>query len=50
MEGTMDIGPLIVWAAGITALLNLANMLWSVFSGSTRKLTDRLAEAETCLR
>lgn len=46
----MDIAPLIVWAAGITTLLNLANMLWSIFSGPTRKLTDRLAEAETRLR
>lgn len=46
MTETMDIAPLIIWAAGITTLLNFANMLWSVFSGPTRKLSDRLVKTE----
>ena len=42
----MDIAPLIVWAAGLMTLANLANMLWSIFSGPTRKLSSRLGDAE----
>lgn len=42
----MDIAPLIVWAAGLTTLLNLANMLWTLFSGPARKLGQRLGETE----
>ena len=45
----MDIAPLIIWAAGITTLLNLANMLWTLFSGPARKLGQRVGEAETRL-
>ncbi len=45
----MDIAPLIVWAAGITTLLNFANILWTLFSGPSRKLGQRLGEAETRL-
>lgn len=45
----MDIAPLIVWAAGLMTLANLANMLWSIFSGPTRKLSARLAELDARL-
>lgn len=49
MTEGMDIAPLIIWAAGLTTLANFANMAWSIFSGPTRKLTDRLAVAEARL-
>lgn len=45
----MDIAPLIIWAAGITTLLNFANILWTLFSGPARKLGQRLGEAEARL-
>jgi len=48
-QQTMDIAPLIIWAAGITTLLNFANIAWSIFSGPTRKLTERLAKNEARL-
>jgi hypothetical protein len=46
MTGGMDIAPVIIWAAGITTLLNLANMLWTIFSGPTRKLSVKHEETE----
>lgn len=46
MNEVMDIAPLMVWAAGFLTLANLANMLWSIFSGPTRKLSSRLGDAE----
>lgn len=46
MDAPMDIAPLIIWAAGITTLLNLVNMLWTVFSGPARKLSLKADEAE----
>lgn len=38
----MDIAPLIYWAAGIVTLLNLANMIWMIMSGPTKKLGERI--------
>jgi len=46
MTVPMDIAPLIVWAAAITTLLNLANMLWTIFSGPARKLSMQLEDAK----
>lgn len=46
MNAPLDIAPLIVWAAGITTLLNLANMLWTIFSGPSRKLGVLVEDAK----
>lgn len=46
MTETMDIAPLIIWAAGITTILNFANIAWSIFSAPTRKLATRISEVE----
>lgn len=42
----MNIAPLIVWAAGGATLLNLASMLWAIFSGPARKLSQRADDTE----
>lgn len=49
MTEVMNIAPLIYWIAGLSTLANFANMAWSIFSGPTRKLMQRLAETETRL-
>lgn len=46
MNEVMDPTQLIYVAASLLTLANLANILWMWFSGPTRKLTQRLAEAE----
>ena len=49
MSEVMDIAPLIYWIAGLSTLANFANMAWSIFSGPTRKLSERLAKTEVRL-
>lgn len=49
MNEVMDIAPVIYWIAGLSTLANFANMAWSIFSGPTRKLTERLAKTEARL-
>lgn len=46
MTEVMDIAPLIYWAAGILAIANLANLVWSIFSGPTKKLSSRVGDLE----
>lgn len=46
MNEVMNIAPLIYWIAGLSTLANFASMAWSIFSGPTRKLAERLAKSE----
>lgn len=42
----MDIAPLIVWAAGISTLLNFGVVVWNLISGPARQNSRRLSDLE----
>lgn len=41
---TMDIGPLVIWAAGISTLLSLGTTIWTMLTSGARKNDTRIAE------
>lgn len=49
MAVVMDIGPAIVWAAGLSSLLSLGTAIWTVLSAPARKTEARLNELEARL-